>query len=103
MRFDREFVIPLERPDARVLVRTGGRPATVYAVLLQLRVRGRWTTIRLIDNHLDEHHMHRYDGSNKLQPGESFADGRIEEVLPKAIKHLVGSANSIIESWKAKP
>lgn len=89
--------------DARVLVRTGGRPATAYAVLLQLEVYGQWTTIRLIDNHLDEHHMHRYGGSSKRQPGERFADGKIEEVLPKAIAHLVGVANSIIDSWKPKP
>ncbi len=103
MQFDREFAIPLDRVDARVLVRVGGRPATDYAVLLQLEVQGRWTTIRLIDNHLDEHHMHRYDGPTKRQPGERFAAGKLEEVLPKAIEHLVGSATSIIEAWKTKP
>jgi hypothetical protein len=38
MQFDREFDIPLDRADARILVRTGGRPVTEYAVLLQLEV-----------------------------------------------------------------
>ncbi len=102
MHLDREFVIPLDRGDARVLVRTGGRPATDYAVLLQLEVQGWWRTVRLIDNHLDEHHMHRDDGLVKRQPGERFAEGKVEEVLPKAIEHLVGSATSIIDAWKNK-
>jgi hypothetical protein len=102
MQFDREFDIPLDRADARILLRTGGRPVGAYAVLLQLEVGGRWTTIRLIDNHLDEHHMHRYDGPSKRQPGERFAIGKINEVLPKAIEHLAAAANSIIDSWKTK-
>jgi hypothetical protein len=103
MQFDREFDIPLDRADARVVVRIGGRPVNTYAVLLQFEADGRWTTIRLIDNHLDEHHMHRYDGPSKRQPGERFAVGKIDEVLPKAIEHLVEKANLIIDSWKPNP
>jgi hypothetical protein len=60
-------------------------------------------TIRLIDNHPGEHHMHRYDGPCKRQPGERFVVGRIDEVLPKAIEHLVENANSIVDSSKPKP
>jgi hypothetical protein len=67
MRFDQEFEIPLSRPDGRILVRTGGRPIKEYAVMLQVQFGERWRTIRLIDNHLDQHHVHRYDGLVKRQ------------------------------------
>jgi hypothetical protein len=58
MRFHHEFEIPLSRPDARILVRVGGRPVQEYAVMLQIQLEQQWRTIRLIDNHLDQHHMH---------------------------------------------
>ncbi len=33
MQFDREFEIPLDRPDARVVVRTGGHPVQHYVAI----------------------------------------------------------------------
>lgn len=42
------FVRPLTA-DARVLVKLDGRPLERYAVMLQMRVRGNWQTIRLLD------------------------------------------------------
>jgi hypothetical protein len=30
MEFDREWIVPLEREDARILVRHGGKPMTSY-------------------------------------------------------------------------
>ena len=41
--------------------------------------------MRLIDNHLDHHHMHRYDGREKSDP-EHFANGTVNEVIPQAIR-----------------
>ncbi len=102
MRFDREFEIPLDRADARILVRTGGRPMHEYAVMLQLLLGESWHTIRLIDNHLGEHHVHRYDGSHKRAPGERFASGEPRTVLPQAIRHLFTTADAAIESWMRK-
>lgn len=42
-----------------------------YAVMLQLRIEGKWQTIRLLDNAHGDHDMHRYTGSEK-QPGSGF-------------------------------
>ena len=50
MEFDHEWIVPLEREDARILVRHGGKPMASYAAMLQLLRDGRWRTIRLIDN-----------------------------------------------------
>lgn len=99
MQFDYEFEIPLTRADARVLVRMGGRPVQEYAVMLQVQLAEHWRTIRLVDNHLDQHHLHRYDNSIKQQPGEHFAVGEARAVLPQAIRHLIEAADSIIDSW----
>jgi hypothetical protein len=41
MEFDREWIVPLEREDARILVRHGGKPMTSYAAMLQLLRDGR--------------------------------------------------------------
>src|SRR5438445_12548689 len=99
MDFDRpDFEIPLARADARVLVRRGGRPVDRYAAMLQVLRGGVWRTIRLIDNHLDRHHMHRYDRDVKLEP-EPFAAGSVNEAIPAGIRYLRDTAASIIESW----
>lgn len=58
------FVRPLAA-DARVLVELEGRPLRKYAVMLQLRIEGRWQTIRLLDNAHGEHDTHRYTGAEK--------------------------------------
>ncbi|MGH2880966.1 MAG: hypothetical protein ACRDK4_15335 [Solirubrobacteraceae bacterium] len=99
MQFDREFEIPLWLTHARVLVRTGGQPIHTYAVLLQIEHDEQWTTVRLIDNHLDRHHMHRYDGDSK-QDAEQFAVGDVSKVLPDAICYLTKTASAIILSWE---
>ena len=74
MDFDREWIVPLERGDARILVRHGGRPMVRYAAMLQIFREERWQTIRLIDNAHNEHHMHRYAGDIK-QDAVSFETG----------------------------
>jgi len=71
-----------------------------YAVMLQLRIEGKWQTIRLLDNAHGDHDMHRYTGSEK-QPAERFSDGSASEVAPKAIRHLIDHWEAIAESWKS--
>lgn len=99
MDFDREWLVPLDRADARVLVRQGGRPVAEYAVVLQLGIHGQWRTIRLIDNAHGRAHMHRYAGESKVE-GVPFLEGDPREVLPKAIAYLVATADPIIASYQ---
>jgi hypothetical protein len=93
------FVRPLA-DDARVLVDLEGRPLERYAVMLQLRIEGRWQTIRLLDNAHGDHDMHRYTGAEK-QPAEQFAEGTVNEVAPMAIRYLIDHWEAIAESWKS--
>lgn len=70
-----------------------------YAVMLQLRIEGKWQTIRLLDNAHGDHDMHRYTGVEK-QPAERFSDGAANEVAPEAIRYLIDHWEAIVESWK---
>jgi hypothetical protein len=92
------FIRPLAA-DARVLVDLEGRPLKRYAVMLQLRIEGRWQTICLLDNAHGDHDLHRYTGSEK-RPAERFAEGSVNEVVPMAIRYLIGHWEAIAESWK---
>lgn len=93
------FIRPLAR-DARVLIELSGRPLEGYAIMLQLRVDGRWKTIRLLDNAHGDHDMHRYTGDEK-QPAERFAEGSANEVVPMAISYLIDHWEAIARSWKS--
>jgi hypothetical protein len=93
------FIRPLAK-DARVLVELEGRPLERYAIMLQLRIEGRWQTIRLLDNAHGDHDMHRYTDSEK-QPAERFAEGQANKVAPKAIRYLIDHWEAIAESWKS--
>lgn len=86
--------------DARILVDLEGRPMERYAVMLQLKIEGRWQTIRLLDNTHGEHDMHRYTGSEK-QSAERFSEGAVNEVAPEAIRYLIDHWEAIAESWKS--
>lgn len=86
--------------DARILVDLEGRPMERYAVMLQLRIDGKWQTIRLLDNAHGDHDMHRYTGSEK-QPAERFSEGAVSEVAPKTIRYLIDHWEAIAESWKS--
>ena len=85
----------------RVLIRHEGRPIQTYAVMLQVRRRRKWITIRLIDNAHGEHHMHRFDGTTKLGP-VPFMAGKTEDVIPEAIGYMLKAWRSIIEGWETR-
>ncbi len=93
------FIRPLSA-DARVLVELEGRPLEGYAVMLQLRIGGRWQTIRLLDNAHGHHDMHRYTGAEK-QPAERFVEGTVNEVVPMAIRYLIDHWEAITRAWKS--
>jgi len=98
MDFDRDPVTIDLGERVRILFRSGGRPIDHYAVMLQVEFDGEWSTVRLIDNHLDHHHMHRYDGGEKSDP-EHFAHGTVNEVIPQAIRYMRDHCQPIIDSW----
>lgn len=93
------FIRPLA-DDTRILIEFEGRPLERYAVMLQLRIDGRWQTIRLLDNAHGDHDMHRYTGAEK-QPAERFAEGAVNAVAPEAIRYLIDHWEAIAESWKS--
>lgn len=77
-----------------------GRPIERYAVLLLIRVEGRWQDVRLFDNHLGEHHMHRYTLVGGKQPAEAFHSGPTNAAIAAAIEHLKAHWEPIVQAWK---
>lgn len=62
---------------------------------------GVWEEVRLFDNHLDHHHMHRYTRLQGKQPPETFHPGPVNAAIPAAIEHLKANSEVIIESWRS--
>jgi hypothetical protein len=85
--------------EARILAEGEGEPLQRYAVMLQLRIDGRWQTIQLLDNAHDRHDLHRYTGSQK-QVAEHFMDGPARAVMPQAIAYLASNWEQIARSWE---
>lgn len=84
-----------------VAIRFGrsGRPIERYSVILVALLRGTWETVRVYDNHLGVHHMHRYTSGGEKQPAETFHPGTNNEAIAAAIEHLKTHWAAIIESW----
>ncbi|MGH2903161.1 MAG: DUF7718 family protein [Solirubrobacteraceae bacterium] len=97
-----EETVDFEIADG-VIVRysRSGRPITRYAVVLLVLVDDVWEGVRLFDNHLDDHHMHRYTRTGGKQPPETFHPGPISAAMPAAIEHLKAHWEAIVESWRS--
>ena len=78
-----------------------GRPIERYSVVLLSFEDGDWQTIRVYDNHLGSHHMHRYTREGGKQPESAFHEGSTTEAIPAAIDHLKAHWEAIIESWRS--
>jgi hypothetical protein len=78
-----------------------GTPIERYSVVLLALTDGAWETIRVYDNHLGAHHMHRYTRQGGKQPEAPFHGGPTNEAIPAAIAHLKAHWEAIIESWKS--
>lgn len=95
------FVRPISS-TVRVTVRYD-RQVEQFAVTLQVLRSNAWTTVRLIDNHRGQVHMHRYDGLTKLDPEAApFGDLPPREAIPEAIRFMVDAHESIIEAWSTR-
>ncbi len=78
-----------------------GRPIDRYAVVLLVGVDDAWHEVRLFDNHLGDHHMHRYTRSKGKQPPEMFHSGPTNAAISAAIEHLKAHWEAIIDSWRS--
>ena len=70
-----------------ILVRLShsGRPIERYSVVLMAVIDGVWETIRIYDNHLGTHHMHRYTRKGGKQPGTLFTKAqRMRQSRPQS-------------------
>ena len=96
-----ERTIELALADG-VLVRfsQSGRPIERYSVVLLALVDGTWETIRVFDNHLGSHHMHRYTRSGGKRAPEQFHSGPTNHAIPAAIAHLRAHWEAIIQAWR---
>jgi hypothetical protein len=77
-----------------------GRPIGRYAVLLLVEIDGDWQEVRVFDNHLDHHHMHRYTRTEGKQPAETFHPGPTNAAIAAAIEHLKNHWEAIIQPWR---
>jgi hypothetical protein len=78
-----------------------GRPIERYSVLLLLLAGDTWQTVRVYDNHLGTHHMHRYTANSGKQGPETFHTGTTNEAIAAAIAHLKAHWPAIIQSWQS--
>jgi hypothetical protein len=85
----------------RVRFSRSGRPIARYAVVLLVLADDVWEEVRLFDNHLDDHHMHRYTSLEGKQPAETFHPGPVNAAIAAAIAHLKAHWEAIIESWRS--
>jgi hypothetical protein len=97
-----EQTVDIELADG-VIIRynRSGRPIARYAVVLLVLVDDVWEEVRLFDNHLDDHHMHRYTRLQGKQPSETFHPGPVNAAIAAAIAHLKVNSEAIIESWRS--
>jgi hypothetical protein len=78
-----------------------GRPIERYSVVLVLVVDGIDQTVRVYDNHLGTHHMHRYTREGGKQSPETVHQGTTNEALAAAIAHLKANWPTIVQSWES--
>jgi hypothetical protein len=86
--------------DVRIVMeRTSSHPIE-YAIMLVVRRDGRWHTVRTFDNAHDrqEHHEHRYVGSEKQPP--TVVHGPVNEVMHAAELKLLGGWRDIVDEWE---
>lgn len=99
MLYERTIEIQLA-VGIKVQFNQSGRPIERYSVLLRIFLDEEWQPVRLYDNHLGTHHMHRYTRSDGKQESMRFHAGPTNEAIPAAIAHLKLHWEAILESWR---
>jgi len=98
---EREAFIDVD-PDIRIRFRRSQAPPPVsYAITLECRVDGGWTTVRLWDNadDVDEHHEHEYTRADGKQAPEIHHFDTANDAMAAAIRKAKSEAQEIVRQW----
>lgn len=87
--------------DVRIVVVRSSAHPVEYAIVLLVERGGVWHTVRTFDNaHAsDEHHEHRYLGSEKQPP--IITHGPLNEAMYAAEIKLLEGWSDIVRSWES--
>jgi hypothetical protein len=87
--------------DVQIIVERSSTHPVEYAIVLLVERGGAWHTVRTFDNAhaTDEHHEHRYIGSDKQPPIVSH--GAPNEAMRAAEIKLLTSWSDIVRSWES--
>jgi hypothetical protein len=87
--------------DAQIVVERSSAHPVEYAIVLLVERDGVWHTVRTFDNaHAsDEHHEHRYLGSEKQPP--IVTRGAPNEAMRAAEVKLLEGWSDIVGSWES--
>lgn len=98
-RKDRSYIRILAS-DAEIIVERSSEQPVEYAVTLRVLRDGKWHTVRSFDNahHMDEHHEHRYIGTEKQPP--IVTRGTWNEAMAEAERKLLKGWQQIVRSWE---
>lgn len=97
-----DTIIDVE-PDIRIRYRRSEPPPPVsYAIVLESRESGEWTTVRLWDNAdvVDEHHEHEYTRAGGEQSPVVLAFDSVNEAMAAAIRKAKTEAPEIVRQWR---
>jgi hypothetical protein len=85
--------------DVRILIERTSTHPVEYAIILVARRDGRWHAVRTFDNAHDpqEHHEHRYVGSEKQPP--IVTHGPVNEAMHAAELKLLDGWRDIVDEW----
>jgi hypothetical protein len=89
-------------PDIRIRYRRSEPPPPVsYAIVLESRESGEWTTVRLWDNAdvVDEHHEHEYTRVGGKQAPAILEFSFTNEAMAAAIRKAKTKAPEIVRQW----
>ncbi|MGN6372732.1 MAG: hypothetical protein ACTHM1_07040 [Solirubrobacteraceae bacterium] len=83
-----------------VVERSSSHPVE-YAILLLVKRKGAWYTVRAFENahHTEEHHEHRYVGTEKQPPVMTY--GSVNAAMQAAESKLRRNWPDIVRSWES--
>jgi hypothetical protein len=97
----REIFIDLDVAARIRYCRSEHPPPIEYAVILEVLVDGRWSTIAVWDNAeaFDEHHEHRYTRSEGKQVPTKLVFSSTNEAMATAVGKAVSDWQAILSDW----